>query len=464
MPAVEDLAVAFHAYITHRDQQRLQSPIVCLHPDLPAHAPTREQLLRYLSIASAAYSADEVSLNCNLQCLKAQFANFDPSPPIVHRLRSAKWHPGYFLVYDKASQTLILSIRGSCQMADYITDLSLDTVPFLNGRAHKGIAQSAINLQTALRPHLIDELERRNPPGGLVVTGHSLGGGAGAALVLLLRRQQSQPGDSIVASYHFRRARCFSFGPPPFADVSFALTTRQHSGIVTVINGFDLVPRLSINSVDRLLDNMATFDYSPLLTNYAKQATASFARIFVDERNANTLATRVSQAAGKTDARVIAQVPRAISHAARLAVRNNSNSSGRSPWSMLAHATHFLSEIVADKVEGHVERIRSVQEEQVHRQPTERIKGSENNSTLTGQSDRGEHHEHGEYQLVGEIWHLDRKFSLPEGGTDIRAATLPPSVLVKRQGSYFRDIDMCTWMKYDHSGPNIMLALSSLQE
>lgn len=466
LPAVEDLAVAFNAYIQQRDLQRLQSPIVTLHPDSSAFAPHQDDLVRFLAIADAAYSTDEYTLSCNINRLGKELENFEPSPPILFQAQSQKWFPAHYVIYDECSQTLILAIRGSYQTADCITNLSLDTVPFLDGRAHKGIAQSAQTLHDILRPQLAKELEKRKPPGGLIVTGHSLGAGVGAALVLLLRRGPCPTGETIAAWQYFRRAKCYSYGPPPFLNASLAATTRQHSGILTIINGFDFVPRLSIRSVDRLLDRMATFDYSPIFTDYTRRATASLAGLFVHEADAHAIALQVSQVAENTDARLVASVPRIISNVAQSATQQGQ--AGHSFWTVLAHATHFLTAIVADKMEHHVDRVQLVRNEQqkkrmrqARQQQSEKLHESFDNFH-ENKSDDEDSNDEEDIDLVGEIWHLDRKFSAPVMKKD-EPILLPPSMLIKRDSLFFKDIDLCTWMKYDHFSSNMISALRSLR-
>ncbi|GLC44315.1 hypothetical protein PLESTF_000055300 [Pleodorina starrii] len=80
----------------------------------------------------------------------------------------------------------------------------------------------------------------------LVVTGHSLG--AGAAALLALRLRSALPHVEV---------RCWAFAPPG-SLTSPALSRALRPFTVSVVTGKDLIPRLSLNTMERYRDEMIT--------------------------------------------------------------------------------------------------------------------------------------------------------------------------------------------------------------
>ncbi|GLI69191.1 hypothetical protein VaNZ11_013760 [Volvox africanus] len=80
----------------------------------------------------------------------------------------------------------------------------------------------------------------------LVVTGHSLGAGAAALLALRLRSELPHV-----------EVRCWAFSPPG-SLASPALSEALRPFTVSVVTGKDLIPRLSLNTMERYRDEMIT--------------------------------------------------------------------------------------------------------------------------------------------------------------------------------------------------------------
>jgi hypothetical protein len=51
-------------------------------------------------------------------------------------------HPGYALVMDHQSRSIVLAVRGTLTIQDTLTDLAAEMHPFLTGYAHQGMSSS----------------------------------------------------------------------------------------------------------------------------------------------------------------------------------------------------------------------------------------------------------------------------------------------------------------------------------
>lgn len=473
VPSVPELAVALYCHMKQSDEKRLKrqetsfslaSPSQSPSPpfDAMSSAPRREDLIRYLKIASSAYGKDSNELKSNVRRLTIDISNFDPSPVITHCVTSGTYLPAYFLVFDNVTQTLILCLRGSQEFGDLVTNLMADRVEFLDGRhAHRGVAESARNLHKIIRPKLAVELTKRNPRGGLVVTGHSLGAAVGAALTLLLRRNNPFSFESEAVTYHLRRTKCYSFSPPPFLTAPSTYRTaadEDNRAIICLVNGYDIVPRLSLNSVHRLVNVLATLDYSPTVQGVAERTTQSIAEWFVPKEEANNIAKHVSEVAIQADAVLLARAARAT---ATVVSASSSN------WSVLADFVHSATHWMGHGVEQHTRRVRTENNESGASHGVNVATGRGSGENEGREDDVNGVKEEDEMVLVGDIWHLDRDFSEPEAEIDWQTTggeeyQFPRSRLVKRDATFFKDIETCTWMKYDHRTGSILPRIFSL--
>ena len=87
------------------------------------------------------------------------------------------------------------------KMSDVFMDLSAKAEPFLNGRAHQGMAIGARNILEKIQEELEQALEQ-HPDYAILITGYSLGAGiCQLAAMELLQQQKSN-------------VRCISYGAP----------------------------------------------------------------------------------------------------------------------------------------------------------------------------------------------------------------------------------------------------------
>jgi sn1-specific diacylglycerol lipase len=121
--------------------------------------------------------------------------------------RNKLYQTPFVVLADHATQSIVITIRGSASILDFVTDLSLnedvfsidvDKDPILcqdheldsEGavRVHRGMLKSAHFVYNALKKNrILEELKILNPSYQLVICGHSLGAGVASLLTLLLK-------------------------------------------------------------------------------------------------------------------------------------------------------------------------------------------------------------------------------------------------------------------------------------
>lgn len=121
--------------------------------------------------------------------------------------RNKLYQTPFVVLADHSTQSIVITIRGSASILDFVTDLTLnedvfsvdvDTDPILSQdheldsegdvRVHRGMLKSAHFVYNTLKKNsILEELEILHPAYKLVVCGHSLGGGVASLLTLLLK-------------------------------------------------------------------------------------------------------------------------------------------------------------------------------------------------------------------------------------------------------------------------------------
>ena len=172
--------------------------------------------------------------------------------------------PRHYVAVDHAARSIVVAVRGTSTVEDAATDLVCEAAE-LRGvgwpaplpqrlpwpaagrppRAHEGMARHAAALDGALAP-LLAEL-RKETGYGVVLTGHSMGAGVAVILALRMATRGEPP------------AACVAFAcPPVVTDVPWA--TKAMAGVEAYIVADDIVPHLSIASVEGLLTRLARID------------------------------------------------------------------------------------------------------------------------------------------------------------------------------------------------------------
>lgn len=264
LPTVGELAVGLRMYVSHCDTLRARRTNT---PERRALTHTRAELseLRdFLYLTEVTYrSRDEL-------LARADRGNFSI---LSARHESERWLPAYFLAWFAGTGQLLLSVRGSQETSDLLTNLSCETEPFLDGVGHRGVVQSARRLHAALLPVLRAHIQGHNVQ-RLVLIGHSLGAAVASAMTLMLR----DGGDNAVddeSDAVLRATTCVAFGAPPFLSRRLAARTGRGAGVTTVVCGLDSVPRLSAASLDRFLLQVARHDWTDQIGTTLERAASS---------------------------------------------------------------------------------------------------------------------------------------------------------------------------------------------
>ena len=160
--------------------------------------------------------------------------------------------PKFLLFLDHETSSLVLAIRGTFSLKDAILDAVAEDVPFLNGWAHQGILSGAELILSKVSERMTEVFARPEFSNySLVVTGHSLGAGT-AELISMKLISSGLLGE--------REVRCVALAPPPVFRSDLSLPSNISSAIQIYVNNFDLVPRLSMASVARLLATVREVD------------------------------------------------------------------------------------------------------------------------------------------------------------------------------------------------------------
>lgn len=108
------------------------------------------------------------------------------------------FRPCHALALDRNRQRLVLTVRGSLELGDLLTDLHAKPIavhlPCLEGEGHvhEGMLRAAafVHCNTA---ETLARASHEHPDWPLFVTGHSLGGGVAALVSVLLRQPGGAP-------------------------------------------------------------------------------------------------------------------------------------------------------------------------------------------------------------------------------------------------------------------------------
>uniref|UniRef100_A0A7S1TEA5 sn-1-specific diacylglycerol lipase n=1 Tax=Compsopogon caeruleus TaxID=31354 RepID=A0A7S1TEA5_9RHOD len=173
---------------------------------------------------------------------------------LLANFESSRTQPAFFigLVGENEAdrltrKTVVMGVRGTQSASDVLTDLTVEVDTFLGDVGHLGVVHSACYLgdRADVRQLLLDHLNRGFC---VVVVGHSLGGGIALALAMYLKQIS---GEILAPSIH-----AVAFGPPPIVSGELAKHFELDPTMRTLVNGFDIVPRLSVSSFERLISRL----------------------------------------------------------------------------------------------------------------------------------------------------------------------------------------------------------------
>jgi len=156
--------------------------------------------------------------------------------------------PKFMVLIDHQESRVVLVIRGTFSFKDVIMDVVCEEQAFHGGFAHKGFLEGAMKILHKSRRHLVSALSENNGY-SLFITGHSMGG-ATAELILL----------ELLLGPMFSEANiyCLALGPPPVFRGELPFWVRDR--IKIFVNNKDVVPRLSLGSVAKLVVTLRNLD------------------------------------------------------------------------------------------------------------------------------------------------------------------------------------------------------------
>jgi len=177
--------------------------------------------------------------------------------------RGTEFSPSSFVAVDRREKRVILSIRGTWEIHDALTDVSSSSVKFLNGWAHSGIVASAWQVVKRMLPAAAAALVERSDF-EFMVTGHSLGGGVAACVTMLMHSEDRdlellamrnlEGVDESAREDVLRRmaeCRCVCIASPSVSSMNLSEAASDY--ITCVVAGADVIPRVCHASVRRLL-------------------------------------------------------------------------------------------------------------------------------------------------------------------------------------------------------------------
>jgi Lipase (class 3) len=244
-------------YLEHEDEVKNPSWKRRVHRFFPGIGSTQmDQLNSALRLSTLSY-ADTV------QEIEDGLAELDPNYRLVAcTVDSEPGKPAYFLAIHKHRQqgTFLLSgrlrailvIRGSKSVADTLTDVICEPVPYRGGKAHRLILESGRYIARKNR-ELLTELS--NSTGlsvselDLTIIGHSLG--AGAATIAAMELKEDGPA--------LLDLNVIGFGGPAILSQDLAVATASY--VTSVINNDDVVPRMSGASVANVIAQLLEFNW-----------------------------------------------------------------------------------------------------------------------------------------------------------------------------------------------------------
>jgi Lipase (class 3) len=159
-------------------------------------------------------------------------------------------HLRHFVAVDHAQKKVVLSIRGTFNLAEIVLDVAGFTKDFCGGEAHSEMATMAERVWNVAGP-TVRQLLERNQDYEFIITGHSLGAGAACLLTILLEAKDLLP--------RKQKCRCFAYAPPPvYTPLEFA--PKAVRATTSFVHENDAVPSLSVHTVRRLLSDLRAVD------------------------------------------------------------------------------------------------------------------------------------------------------------------------------------------------------------
>ncbi|XP_071960319.1 diacylglycerol lipase-beta-like [Antedon mediterranea] len=188
--------------------------------------------------------------NCNTSAVK-QLTNLKDKDIVYMSYRNKIYEVPFFVALDHNEKAVVVSIRGTLSLKDALTDATAECEQMdIEGHeiyAHKGILRSAKTIKTILTDNQIIEQafqKAESDDYSVVVVGHSLGAGTASLLSIMLKSR-------------WPSLTCFAYAPPG-GLISAAGVQYSADFICSVVLGEDVVPRLTLETLDDLKERMSS--------------------------------------------------------------------------------------------------------------------------------------------------------------------------------------------------------------
>eukprot|EP00516_Mucochytrium_quahogii_P006196 CAMPEP_0203760724 /NCGR_PEP_ID=MMETSP0098-20131031/13957_1 /ASSEMBLY_ACC=CAM_ASM_000208 /TAXON_ID=96639 /ORGANISM=" , Strain NY0313808BC1" /LENGTH=541 /DNA_ID=CAMNT_0050654413 /DNA_START=188 /DNA_END=1813 /DNA_ORIENTATION=- len=163
---------------------------------------------------------------------------------------SDMYYPRHYFAIDERHKHIVIGIRGSISLKDWLVDFVCEQVPFtlpyeegfdtqVEGNVHSGFYLAAQHLAEALED-LVHEQIKEHPDYEIVVCGHSLGAAAATLLTLIWAKEKTF-GDTPLSAY--------AFGPPCSLSYELCQTPFSRHYVTSIVVGDDFVARLNVNTL-----------------------------------------------------------------------------------------------------------------------------------------------------------------------------------------------------------------------
>ncbi|OBZ89075.1 Sn1-specific diacylglycerol lipase alpha [Choanephora cucurbitarum] len=162
---------------------------------------------------------------------------------LAYEFQSAEaFRPSYFIVRDRFTNSIVLSIRGTMSVMDTLTDLVCEYEPWRGGFVHSGMKNSAIWFFQHVVPHLV-AYTKEYATTGLTIVGHSLGAATAAILTIILTDYL----DEFKEGEEEFDLKCYGYAPA--CGLSIDLAEQYKDKIQSYVFADDIVSKLSYGSM-----------------------------------------------------------------------------------------------------------------------------------------------------------------------------------------------------------------------
>ncbi|XP_071813731.1 diacylglycerol lipase-beta-like [Apostichopus japonicus] len=162
----------------------------------------------------------------------------------------------FMVVIDRERKTIVVAIRGSLSLKDALTDVTAEAERLdITGRtdiyAHRGMANTAKFVHNKIKElQLLEEAKRIEPDFEVVITGHSLGAGTAILTSMMLKEEWPE-------------IKCYVYSSP-FGLLNDEGVHFTKDFVISVVVGLDIIPRLSILTLNDLKDQIVeVMQHSP---------------------------------------------------------------------------------------------------------------------------------------------------------------------------------------------------------